>query len=119
VIDRRRATLHRFTRTPVASARSAGDTAEVHSPKRIVVNDSVPGDLIAEIVNVVAAGAFTVRVQCSESGGGANDVAGVVLTGPPGSSFSGGRTEGTFLNFASHDSPVEGGRPLHPASEIR
>jgi hypothetical protein len=86
----------------VASARSASDTGEVHSPARLVLNDPSPGDP-AVSADLVTAGPFTIRATCMENfGGGVQEDARLILfSSNTGTSATGSHTDGDDFNSES------------------
>ena len=68
---------------------------EVHSPSRFVQNDSQPGDMLSQDLDLVDTGPLQFEGRCSDNLGGSGiDEAQFRVHAPSGTSFSGWRTVG-------------------------
>ena len=62
-------------RAPDLAVKSAADAREVHSPRRVVLNDPLPGDLGRAVDDLIVAGPFTIRGYCTQNYSGGDDIA--------------------------------------------
>ena len=95
-------------RAPGLSVRSARVTDEVRNTGLVELNDPNPGDSNSASTTLLAAGPFTIRGDCYVNKDGTNqEVAQVVILGPPATSFSGVNTFGAIsTESASSNTPV-------------
>ena len=83
-------------RAPALNVNNSRTTDEVHRSARVRANDPVPGDMGVQVSNLLTAGAFTIKGDCSQDfGGGSADDASFSIEGPGNSSISGLRSSPT------------------------